>query len=293
MPLVLLNNIEEAPSLPIYQQTTCLHSADLDLLRPFTIACTKQPYEEVFAVGAPAQEIYIVLSGSVLTYTRQSDGKLRALDRIGPGSFFGEVAALFDGFRSANAVALETTELLLLDSAHLTSLMQQRPQIAQLFMRGMAERLRRGGRDIGNAALREPKTRKALNVRDRMILGAARFLGGGGFLLLFFASLCVWSAFHEVQRLDPNATWIALALTVLQIVISNLVLNSQMRADALEAEVESEVQQASLKAEAGINTVRSEQQQMQVEILRRLDELQKSLEAGPSRLKKTNKSEAA
>jgi hypothetical protein len=277
MPLIMLNNLEEAPRLPIYQQTTCLGKAELDALRAFTTVCTKEPFEEVFTFGSPAGDIYFVLSGSVLTYTTLPDGKLLAMDRIGPGRFFGEVATLFDGFRSATAVALEKTELLQLKVEHLTTLMQQRPQIAELLMRGMAERLRRGGRDMGNAALRDPKRQKILNWRDNLILGSARFLGSGGFLLLFFGILCLWGALHQSQRLDPGAIWIGLALSCLQILISNLVLNSQLRADALEEEVEAEVQQASIKAEAGINTVRAEQQQLRIELLQKLDEIQKRI----------------
>lgn len=277
MPLILLNNLEEAPLLPIYEQTTNISKTDREALRAFTTACTKAPFEEIFTYGSPAEEIYIVQSGSVLTYAKLPDGKLLALDRIGVGSFFGEVATLFDGYRSASAVALETTDLLVLKASHLTTLMQQRPQIAELLMRGMAERLRRGGRDMGNAALRGTGQKKQPKWQDRLILGSARFLGSGGFLLLFFGMFCLWSALHQSQKLDPNTTWIALALSMLQILISNLVLNSQLRADSLEEEMELEVQQASIKAEAGINTVREEQQQLRSELFQKLDEIQKKL----------------
>ena len=74
--------------------------------------------------GEPAHSMYLIVDGEVEIRLRHKHVHL------GAGDFFGEVAALRQSRRSATAVALQTTRLLVLDAADLHSLMDREPQIA-------------------------------------------------------------------------------------------------------------------------------------------------------------------
>ena len=71
--------------------------------------------ETVFLTGDPGTNLCIIESGRVkLTLTSEERGREVALDYLGPGDVFGELALLDGEPRSADAVAVEPTRLLLL-----------------------------------------------------------------------------------------------------------------------------------------------------------------------------------
>lgn len=80
---------------------------------------------------------YLVLKGRV--EVRKGEKKLAEL---GPGQFFGEMALLVEGApRSADVVALEETECLVLTRWDLRSLIQTHPDMALKMLGEMARRL--------------------------------------------------------------------------------------------------------------------------------------------------------
>jgi CRP/FNR family cyclic AMP-dependent transcriptional regulator len=88
--------------------------------------------------GAPATEMFIVRSGRVLI---SLDGK--PIEETGPGGVIGEMALLDHGVRSAEAVALEATELLPISERLFLILVQDTPGFALEIMRALTQRLRR------------------------------------------------------------------------------------------------------------------------------------------------------
>ncbi|MDE2469118.1 MAG: cyclic nucleotide-binding domain-containing protein, partial [Bradyrhizobium sp.] len=68
--------------------------------------------------------MHLIVDGEVEIRLRHKHVHLGAVD------FFGEVAVLRRSRRSATAVAIQTTRLLVLDASHLHSLMDREPQIA-------------------------------------------------------------------------------------------------------------------------------------------------------------------
>ena len=80
---------------------------------------------------------YLVLQGRV--EVRKGEKKL---SELGPGQFFGEMALLVEGTpRSADVVALEDTECLVLTRWDLRSLIQTHPDMALKMLGEMARRL--------------------------------------------------------------------------------------------------------------------------------------------------------
>jgi len=89
--------------------------------------------------GEPAHSMYFVAAGEVEIELKEKH------IRLGPGHFFGEVAALRRARRSATVIATERTSLLVLDAHDLHALMERQPRIAERIRDVVRSRI---GRDI-------------------------------------------------------------------------------------------------------------------------------------------------
>jgi CRP-like cAMP-binding protein len=100
--------------------------------------------ELIFAEGDEGDGLYIVLAGEVELTLGSA-----ALERIGPGAFFGELSTLDGVPRSTAARACEETRLLRLAREDLLALMEEAPalgiglgQLLSLRVRALRDRLR-------------------------------------------------------------------------------------------------------------------------------------------------------
>ncbi len=100
-----------------------------------------EPGEAIVKVGDPGDRAYFVLAGKAVAGI-PDEGGYRALSSMGPGDFFGEIAALHGGNRTANVVADETTDLLEVPGATLQSIMEL-PELSALINEKLSERLGR------------------------------------------------------------------------------------------------------------------------------------------------------
>jgi CRP/FNR family transcriptional regulator, cyclic AMP receptor protein len=91
----------------------------------------------VFIKGDPGDNAYVVASG--LIEIRESG---RVIERMGPGELFGEMAVIDSEPRSASAVAVGNTELVVIDRAEFERRLRDEPDFAINVMRLMARRLR-------------------------------------------------------------------------------------------------------------------------------------------------------
>ena len=88
--------------------------------------------------GQPGNEFFIVVSGTA-TATRNE----RELAQYGPGSFFGELALLDGGSRTATVYAASDMELLVLSRSEFRSLQVTAPSVAFKILNELGGRLRR------------------------------------------------------------------------------------------------------------------------------------------------------
>ena len=91
----------------------------------------------VFVKGDSGELAYLVRSGQV-----EIRGSGQAIEVVGPGGLFGEMALIDGGPRSASAVAVKATELVALDQATFARLLREVPDFAIDVLRLMASRLR-------------------------------------------------------------------------------------------------------------------------------------------------------
>jgi len=109
-------------------------------LRGLTVA-RAAPGEAIVKVGDPGESAYFVLSGKAVAGI-PDEGGYRALSTMGPGDFFGEIAALTGSARTANVVADEQTDLLEVPKATLQEMLEE-PELDTLIHSKLNERLGR------------------------------------------------------------------------------------------------------------------------------------------------------
>ena len=92
--------------------------------------------------GETGDTAFFVLDGHAVAGVPAADGGYRSLSTMGPGDFFGEIAALTGSRRTANVVADEDTTVLEVPSAALRSIMDI-PTVSSLILSKLTERLTR------------------------------------------------------------------------------------------------------------------------------------------------------
>jgi CRP/FNR family transcriptional regulator len=92
----------------------------------------------LFSQGDTAQELFIIVSGQVRV---ERDGAVLA--NRGPGEFFGEIALVAEGPRTATAVCVTDCRLLVLAHRDFHSLMDEFPGLKMRVLETLAKRIRR------------------------------------------------------------------------------------------------------------------------------------------------------
>ncbi len=94
----------------------------------------------IISHGEMGDDAYFVLSGLTVAGIAMESGEYRSLSIMGPGDFFGEIAALTGRPRTANVVAEENSQLLKVHAEKLHLLMVY-PQLKYLLWSKLIERL--------------------------------------------------------------------------------------------------------------------------------------------------------
>jgi CRP-like cAMP-binding protein len=86
--------------------------------------------------GQPGREFFLVLEGRASCRVHGKE-----VNRFGPGDYFGELALLHGGLRTADVVAATPMELLVLDIREFRSMLMTTPSIGVKMLAHLAERL--------------------------------------------------------------------------------------------------------------------------------------------------------
>ncbi len=105
---------------------------------------------ELATFGTPGQEFFVIIGGSA---TASRMGLTLAV--LGPGSFFGELALLDGGNRTATVVADTDLTVLVLSRREFRSLQSTAPSVAYKLLVELGARLRRADAMIEELAERE------------------------------------------------------------------------------------------------------------------------------------------
>jgi CRP/FNR family transcriptional regulator, cyclic AMP receptor protein len=117
--------------------------------------------ESIFDMGSAGDNMMAVLSGSVRISVPSPGGKEIVLAMLQPGEVFGEIAVLDGKERTADASAMATCHLAILERRYVLAFFNRNPEIWPKLVDVLCSRLRNGDRHIAELALLQVPTRLA------------------------------------------------------------------------------------------------------------------------------------
>jgi CRP/FNR family cyclic AMP-dependent transcriptional regulator len=103
--------------------------------------------------GDHSDSLYLILSGKVKVFLSDETGKEVILNVQGPGEYFGELALIDAGPRSASVITLEKTRVAILSKPDFEAFLEKHPEANLKIMRGLVKRLRALSEDVRSLAL--------------------------------------------------------------------------------------------------------------------------------------------
>jgi CRP-like cAMP-binding protein len=125
---------------------------DLAIIASCMVPSTYARGEVIFREGDPGTSLYVIESGRVKIRLGSLRGKELVLAILAADDFFGELAVLDGQPRSADAVAMEPSRLLVLQRQDLRRDLEARPRIAVQLLGVLSRRLRQADGVIQDAA---------------------------------------------------------------------------------------------------------------------------------------------
>lgn len=243
--------------------------------------------DTLFHAGEPGESLFIVRYGSVELFIKDTVGQKIVLTISEAGDLFGELSLLDSGPRTATAVALSDTELLMLDRDDLLLLFQKRPDAALNMLAAMSTMTRKADELL--------RTRVSRNVNEEMEEHStplqrvadwiAWFSGSMPFLLINAAWFIIWIAINTLHlglpQFDPYPFGLLTMMVSLEaIFLSCFVLVSQNRQaekDRVRADIEYEV---NVKAELEVSHLHEKTDRIYESMLARFAKLEKMMPPG-------------
>lgn len=154
------------------QQTLLEYVPPVEIDRLAAVAETicYQTDQIVFRKGDPGTAVMYVLSGRVRISARSAEGREVVFGVMEPGEILGEIATIDGGERSADAVAVEPAELLLIDRNAFLRLLERNPQACLRLMEILCDRVRWTSEqveDLNIFNLRPRLAKRLLSLCDR------------------------------------------------------------------------------------------------------------------------------
>lgn len=240
--------------------------------------------DTIFRIGDPGASMYVITAGEVELTVKTKTGEPVLLEKNARGDFFGEISLLDEGPRTATATAITDVELLEVDRGDLDELFRLKPTAALDLLSATGRRLRQNADIIRNAATRNPNVEEedTRSIVMKIADWIAAFTGSLEFLFIhigIFAFWLTWNTLLPAERqFDPFPFgFLTLVVSLEAIILSVFVLlsqNRQVERDKVRNDIEYDV---NLKAEMQIAHMHEKVDSLYVEVVKRLDRLEKRL----------------
>jgi CRP-like cAMP-binding protein len=125
-----------------------LDSAIISQLAPRTITTRFKKGAVIFRKGDIGTRLYAVRAGAVRISAPSEQGKDAIFNLVVPGELFGEIAFLDGGQRTADAVAIDNCELMIVERRDFIHLVRDHPEVALRLIEILCGRLRRTSEQI-------------------------------------------------------------------------------------------------------------------------------------------------
>jgi CRP/FNR family transcriptional regulator, cyclic AMP receptor protein len=238
--------------------------------------------ETLFRAGEPGESLYVVRSGEVELFIRDTAGQKIALAIAGAGEVFGELALLDRGPRTATAIALTDCELLELDRDDLLLLFQKSPNAALRLLAAMSHMTRKADELLRTRVSRNvnEEVEEKISPLQRVADWISWFSGSMMFLTLNLVWFVIWIAINtwefNLPQFDPYPFGLLTMIVSLEaIFLSCFVLISQNRQaekDRVRADIEYEI---NVKAELEIAHLHEKTDRIYAEMLEHFNRIEK------------------
>lgn len=119
--------------------------AELRTIASLGTPVSAEPGAVLTEKGKPGREFFLVLSGRALCHVGRKE-----VAKFTTGSYFGELALLHGGYRTATVTADTDMELLVLDAREFRSMLMTTPSIGVKMLARLAERLSQADARLSN-----------------------------------------------------------------------------------------------------------------------------------------------
>jgi uncharacterized membrane protein len=245
--------------------------------------------ETLFEKGDPGEALFVVHAGEIELFIKDNVGQKIVLTVAHEGDLFGELSLLDSGPRTATAIALMDSELLVLDRDDLLLLFQKRPDSALHMLAAMSAMTRKADELL--------RTRVSRNVNEEVEMKStplqkiadwlAWFSGSILFLIIHTVWFFIWISLNTVilggTGFDPFPFGLLTMIVSLEaIFLSCFVLissNRQAEKDKVRADIEYDV---NIKAEMEIAHLHEKTDRMYENMLDRFAKLEKMVAPSPN-----------
>ena len=242
--------------------------------------------ETLFKTGEPGESLYVVKSGEMELYIKDTAGQKILLAIASAGEVFGELALLDRGPRTATALALADTELLELDRDDLLLLFQKSPAAALRLLAAMSHMTRKADELLRTRVSRNAneEAEEKISPLQRVADWISWFSGSMSFLFVNAIWFIVWIAVNTmplgVAQFDPFPFGLLTMIVSLEaIFLACFVLISQNRQaekDRVRSDIEYEV---NIKAELEVAHLHEKTDRIYSEMLEHFIRVEKSIAA--------------
>jgi CRP/FNR family cyclic AMP-dependent transcriptional regulator len=134
---------------------------ELERLVAYMRLVRQPPRTVLFRKGDPGTHMVVVVRGRVKVCTHSEDGKELVLNLINPGEVVGEIALLDGADRTADAVTLVDSDLLILERRDFIPFLKRHPDACMRLLAVLCERVRRTSELLEEALFLEGSSRLA------------------------------------------------------------------------------------------------------------------------------------
>lgn len=240
----------------------------------------------LFNAGEPGDSLFVVRSGSIELFVKDTTGQKIVLTVAKSGDWFGELALLDKGARTATALALTDSELIVLDREDLLLVFKKEPDAALHMLAAMGSMTRKADQLLRTRVSRNANEEMAEHstVLQKIADAIAWFSGSMSFLLLNAAWFLIWIFLNTVplgfKPFDPYPFgFLTMIVSLEAIFLSCFVLISQNRQaekDRVKSDIEYEV---NIKAELEVAHLHEKADRIYEDMLNRFARLEKALQA--------------
>jgi CRP/FNR family transcriptional regulator, cyclic AMP receptor protein len=157
----LCEHMADRPLLETTQLLGALPPDALATLREVATTRAVARNDVLFRQGDAANELFGVIAGRVAILTSSPDGRESLVAVLEEGSLFGELGLFDDGPRSADARALEESELLVIGYEPVRAAIDAHPTLLWVIVRLLARRLRNTDESLADAVFLDVPARTA------------------------------------------------------------------------------------------------------------------------------------